>query len=106
MASQRAQQVQLLSWRLGYFPARFLWRGQVHQVLHVQRVWEECRGWPRRRQFRCYQLLCPAGPFVLRHDLLHNLWQVVSAPAFDSHSHWEDVPRGRPWYADRLALVR
>ncbi|MBC7241952.1 MAG: hypothetical protein H5T60_05850 [Anaerolineae bacterium] len=106
MASPHAQQVQLLDWRLGYFPHRFRWRGQVHQVLHVQRIWEECRDWPRRRQYRYYRLLCSAGLFVLRHDLLHNLWQVVSAPAFEPRSQWGEVPQRRSGYAGRFAVVR
>jgi hypothetical protein len=51
-------------------------------------------------------LLCSAGLFVLRHDLLHNLWQVVSAPAFEPRSQWEDVPQRRSGYAGRFAVVR
>ncbi|MGQ9518198.1 MAG: DUF6504 family protein [Anaerolineae bacterium] len=106
MSSSGHEHVQLLSWRLGYFPAQFVWRGRVHHVIRVQGVWEECRDWPRRRQFRFYRLLCAAGPFVLRHDLVHNLWHAVGAPSAASLPESEGGSLRRSWHAGRFALVR
>lgn len=106
MISLGHERVQLLSWRLGYFPAQFAWRGRVHRVIRVQGIWEECRDWPRRRRFRFYRLRCAAGLFILRHDLVHNLWHVVRAPSAASLQKSEDVSPGRSWHAGRFALVR
>lgn len=73
--------VSILDWRHGYFPRRFLWRGRLFEVTKVDRVKSTRREWPRRQQSRHYWLRTGAGAFVLRHDLSHDMWQVLEAPA-------------------------
>jgi hypothetical protein len=73
--------VNILDWKYGYFPRRFLWRGRLFEVTQVDRVESKRREWPRRQQSRHYWLRTGAGEFVLRHDLSHDMWHVLKAPA-------------------------
>ena len=77
---RRAETVQILEKRLGYFPKRFRWHGRRFSVLSVQRVWCTSRAWPRPVKRRHFALSTAEGPFVLFHDLEHDVWAVGSAP--------------------------
>jgi hypothetical protein len=103
--------VNILDWKYGYFPRRFLWRGSRFEVVQVDRVESRRREWPRRQQSRHYWVRTDSGAFVLQHDLLHGIWRIIKAPADAQQVERADAGEllshtRRPADGYRLVVVR
>ncbi len=59
--------------RFGYFPKRFRWRGQVHEVEAVEHCWTKMRGNPQL----CFRVRCRDASFELFQDVRANTWEVA-----------------------------
>src|SRR5262245_25923059 len=64
--------VQILEKRFGYFPQRFLWRGQAHQVQQVERTWTKMG----RLAQMCFRVRCNSGTFDLTQNCKTNIWSL------------------------------
>lgn len=66
----------LTAQRYGFFPIRFCTRGATHQVVRIERVWEEL-GWGSRADRRCFAVRCADGRHcTLWQDLRTGTWFV------------------------------
>ena len=104
--NKRAEGIDMLAMRLGYYPRRFRWLRREIEVLRVERVWTVRRQWPRLVRRRMYAVHSAQGPFELCHDLTRDVWTIVRAPAPDA-----PLPRAfrgmrSNLYGQRLAVVR
>jgi hypothetical protein len=104
--NKRAESIDMVAMRFGYYPGRFRWLHREIEVVRVERVWTVRRQWPRPVRERVYAVRCAQGSFELCHDLLRNVWRIVRAPAQDA-----PVPRAfrgmrSNVYGQRLAVVR
>lgn len=92
---------QVTRFRFRFLPSEFLWRGESYSVLAVLSISDSRRLWPRRREFRHFRVLTPAGILLLRHDLIHNLWEIRGADV----RHTPHEEKGF-LYAHRAVVVR
>lgn len=78
---QRIDPVEMCARRFFYQPLRFRWRGMIHRVYRIERVWEQGarRGQAARRYFvvRCDD----AQQYTLFQDLDLGLWHVMHTAA-------------------------
>ncbi len=103
----RAEFVEMVEKRFGYFPRLFCWRGRRFEVVRVERVWCEARQWPRLAQSRRYAILTCEGSFVLEHDPRRNIWVARQAPAGALPAPTRPARRIRgEGYGNRLVVVR
>jgi hypothetical protein len=70
--SARDDAVEVLEKRFGYFPQRFLWRGQVHTVQAVERTWTKMG----RVAQLCFRVRCGEGVFDLTQNAQTNIWSL------------------------------
>ncbi len=80
-AERNVEPVELCARRFGYQPSLFRWRGALHRVARIERVWEQAaqRRQAARRYFtvRCNDAQC----YTLFQDLQIGTWHLVQAPA-------------------------
>lgn len=93
--------VEITQFRFRFLPAAFVWRGERYPVMAVLSISDSRRHWPRRRESRRFRVLTPAGILLLRHDLIHNLWEIGGAAARPSSRQ-----ERRFLYANRAVVVR
>ena len=108
---KKIETVKIVRSRFGYYPRRFMWRGQLFEVLHVEWVKSARRDWPRRQQSRTYGVSTAQGTFVLQHDLLRDMWHVQKAPPAIERSRAvtsrkRASGKGRVAHGHRLVVVR
>ena len=59
--------------RFGYFPKRFRWRGQIHDVEAIEHCWTRMRTNPQL----CFRVRCRDASFELCQDVRTNTWEVA-----------------------------
>ncbi|MBI4675593.1 MAG: hypothetical protein HY741_28445 [Chloroflexi bacterium] len=59
--------------RFGYFPQRFRWRGQAHEVQAVKRCWTKAG----RSAQLCFRVRCREGIFDLTQHVKTNIWTLA-----------------------------
>lgn len=74
---RRIEAVEMCARRFFYQPRCFRWRGNIHRVYHIERVWEE--GTRRHRAARRYFVVrCgDMQRYTLFHDLGIDTWHLV-----------------------------
>lgn len=68
----RANAVEILEKRFGYFPQRFQWRGHAHQVQQVERTWTKMG----KSAQLCFRVRCREGVFDLTQSVKTNIWSL------------------------------
>jgi hypothetical protein len=76
-----SDRVSITERRFGYFPAGFVWRGQLLRVLGVTRCWMSTRHdlVGRPHEFHHFRVSTARGTLVLTHDLHRDQWTVAEA---------------------------
>lgn len=68
----RNDAVEIQEKRFGYFPQRFRWRGQAHEVQTVERCWTKTG----RNPHLCFRVRSTQGVFDLTQNVKTNIWSL------------------------------